>query len=827
LAVGNRTGGVARNAPLVYTAGIGNLSITANAGASAGAITDNGSGLVTATNLSLAANSGIGTLVSPVLLAPGTIVSASNSGPSASGDLSILVPSAGNLTLAGVQNTVPGGLVQVATSGGAINTGTVLVSSQGAVQITANAGGIAAGNTATLTVGSGGISTAGGKVVLRSADDMALNGPINSNNGDVILVAGNTAGMATVYGIASAATMPDGSNVAPAAESIADSNGAIAVNGQVNAGTGNITLTASGTVTQTLGAGGGGLHNSAAGAGTGDLVVRTYNDTPGGGIIDLENDANPQGNLNGSVTLEAHFAADTTLPSLTPVGGYAPSNIGYKSYSGLVIRGVGTAADYTGVATTQNIDLAALNIQARNLTLIASSGNVDVNTQITNANINSGLAGGSLNLLASGDININPVAGTNGVTIGQGTATDSGGNRTVVNFNHDLKLAAQGNINIHGSMYITGDLALRADASAAETAALTFANPASIGMGDGLGGVRVSTPVGATQPVEVKANNIIVGAVNTTTGTQYPVQFLTIDANAAGVTATASGIQTVVTNASLTAAGSINIYLGSGDLNMLGGTAQATATVGGVGGDVAKAFSVASMQAANIAILGVGGASNHSNMLLQAGTADATVTAGGALASADALIVATNSKTVTIGGDLVLNGGTTTHTGSGVVSATASIDPSQLNITTGGNVVLQAGTGTNADAHITNEGGIVMNINGSGSYTYSNLGLGTTLTLGPGLIVIGSAPGSGLFDGTNGKLDGHDLPIHLKFGGGGSYQLAADSGRGIAFVQTGVLPGFDTNLINYIIFAANEETRTSRVRAGLGSGDDSSAPSCN
>jgi len=260
------------------------------------------------------------------------------------------------------------------------------------------------------------------------------------------------------------------------------------------------------------------------------------------------------------------------------------------------------------------------------------------------------------------------------------------------------------------------------------------------------------------------------------------------------------------------------------DLSMLGGDANATASAGG---DVAKAFSVASMQAANISIMGVGGGANHSNMLLQGGTANATVTAGGALSSADALIVATRSKTVSIGGNLVLNGGTTTRSGSGVVSATASIDPSQLTITTGGNVVLQAGTGTNADAHITNEGDIVMNINGNASFSYSNLGFGTTPTVGPGLIVIGNAPASGLFDGTNGKLDGHSLPIQLKFGGGGSYQLATDSGRGTAYVQTGVLPGFDTSLINYIIFAANEETRTSRVRAGLGSGDDSSAPSCN
>ena len=48
----------------------------------------------------------------------------------------------------------------------------------------------------------------------------------------------------------------------------------------------------------------------------------------------------------------------------------------------------------------------------------ANNGDVLVNTQIKNSNINNGNSGGSLNLYASNDIKVNRVAGTNDVTIG-------------------------------------------------------------------------------------------------------------------------------------------------------------------------------------------------------------------------------------------------------------------------------------------------------------------------------------------------------------------------------------------------------------------------
>jgi hypothetical protein len=52
-----------------------------------------------------------------------------------------------------------------------------------------------------------------------------------------------------------------------------------------------------------------------------------------------------------------------------------------------------------------------------------------------------------------------------------------------------------------------------------------------------------------------------------------------------------------------------------------------------------------------------------------------------------------------------------------------------------------------------------------------------------------------------------------------------DAGRGDSIVQTG-LSTFNTSLLSYIIFAANEETRAARIRKGLGEGDDLGAPAC-
>jgi len=158
---------------------------------------------------------------------------------------------------------------------------------------------------------------------------ITINGPVNSNNGDVFC-GGQRPGMSTIYGAAAKATMPGGGDVTPA--------------------TG---LTAMRRFKSTPGQRGHGQHHhylfrhgqpdSRRGrrrpsehpwrTGRRQLVVRTYNDSVNGGKIDLEN-SNNRRNLNGEVTLEAHFAGDTTVAGVTPASGYAPSDIDYKELLG-------------------------------------------------------------------------------------------------------------------------------------------------------------------------------------------------------------------------------------------------------------------------------------------------------------------------------------------------------------------------------------------------------------------------------------------------------------------------------------------------------------
>ena len=51
--------------------------------------------------------------------------------------------------------------------------------------------------------------------------------------------------------------------------------------------------------------------------------------------------------------------------------------------------------------------------------------------------------------------------------------------------------------------------------------------------------------------------------------------------------------------------------------------------------------------------------------------------------------------------------------------------------------------------------------------------------------------------------------------------------KATAFIQSLSPRGFDDSLLAYIIFAANEETRTGRINTNTSNADDASKPSCN
>jgi hypothetical protein len=179
----------------------------------------------------------------------------------------------------------------------------------------------------------------------------------------------------------------------------------------------------------------------------------------------------------------------------------------------------------------------------------------------------------------------------------------------------------------------------------------------------------------------------------------------------------------------------------------------------------------------------------------------------------------------------VLKGGlVTSPTGTQAIAA-ATLDPStEQIITTGGSVILVGGGATggatsptnDVSARIVNGGDITFNIGGSGTVAVTSR-VGTSHTAPAGLVVIGGG-GSGLFGADNKEIVLGD-EIEARFTGGGGFSRLVDARLGTSAVVANSPRSYES-LLGYIIFAANEETRAARIRAGL-TADDSSLPSCN
>ncbi len=755
-----------------------------------GAIADTGAGLITASSLNLSAANGIGTAANPLHIAGGGTTTVNNT---SSGGVFLLYPT-GDINLAGLNHGGAGTVSLQATDGsvninGALNAG-------GAVELTANATG---GTPRTLNVNA---PIAGnGKVILRAADDIAINAQVGSGGGDIYVVAGRAAGM-NLPGI----TMSDGSPVTPAGETAADTDGGITINGRVIAGAGNIVMNATESVVQPSGVGGSaGLQN------TGALTVRTYNDTAGVGIIDLRNDNNPNGNSNGPVTLETRMAGDANAPLGPSSGSYAASNMDYRSYTGVVISTVGTNADVVIIAATQDVDIVALNLQVKNLTLIANAGDVNFVTQVTNDQINQGNPGGSLTLLASGDVNVLRIPGTNGVTIGRvlpsptlDPATGLPVPASIEKFDHELNLVAQGNINVQGSIYVTGDLNLRANASPGETGnprlAPTYAN----------NGGSVILTVPSTDPVVVSARNIVVGTKDAS-GRPLPVQDLTL---VAGNAAPGAGNRQSA-YAGLEASGTLEVYL-TGDMTLVGGTANAGNPVAGTQIENSAAATIAG---GSVRILGVKDQDNpglgiptlnSSNINFTGGTASAT-NQGVARADASALILSLQTANINVGGDITILGGNATASGANATAMAIAgteigtlITGNELLNISAKNIFITSGT-SNPDPINGGSADGFASLASSGAIRIAVTGLGP----GQGLVLDG-AGGSGLFDALGTSLirvSGTSYPITIS----GQIEVlspAANAPRQDALVIAGA-PLIDDSLLAAFLRAtetAREET---------------------
>ncbi|MBE0612734.1 MAG: hypothetical protein IH604_03600, partial [Burkholderiales bacterium] len=789
----NNTGGIAINAQLTYAAGNGNLTLTANGGGvSAGAITTSGAALDVNGVLAMNAATGVGTLASPMVLSHGAGT---------------------NMT---VTNTTSGG-----------------------VFVRADIGDLNVTSIENSAAVSGGVN-------LNVGTNLNINGTVQNTRGNIQFVTGND----TAY------TAAGGFGLSPA--SVATGTlGAVNIKGRVIAkNAGAISIFSTGAVTQSIDVAAG-LQSGAVvdtvvnpdqtvveTVTQGALKVYTFNSGAQTGTISLVNDLADTGNSMGPITLEARLAGSIKPPP------YAESNIEYKSVNGTKISGIGTAADFSLVAPSQTIDLVdGATLSGANVNLIATAGDVVVKSAITNAQVNDGQSGGSLNLYATGNIILNnPDGSSAGVVIGKDLGTlDAQGDREFEKFDHQLTLVATGDIRIYGTVQVTGDLALRANASASEAS-----GPGGVaGYGAGAGSVIIAGSAG--NPVEVRAQNIVVG-VKDASGNPLPVQNLIIDnsANAAD-----SG---KFMDSTLRADHKLDIYLNgdqggpgtSGNFVITGGTA--TATSGGPAVAAAKSSALAVARGEVVTILGVKGGeqltnnpdrqtvnpalpytTNSSSIVLQAGTATSnTAAGGGALAAADAIILGTVSKFIDIGGNIEMTGGVADSKDGGQTSAAAKIDPPNLWINTGGYIKIIGGEGAGARAAIVNSGDMEINIGGKFDYTYTDA-TGTHTVKDVGLLLVGGI-GSGLYDRDNQPIELYydvSSQVLLLFpainggpGGGKLFQYT-DKAKASAYIQSLSPRGFDDSLLAYIIFAANEETRTGRISTSTSNADDANKPSCN
>jgi hypothetical protein len=717
------------------------------------------------------------------------------------------------------------GKIDITAYNGTVTTGAGLVQSTGnSISVVANN----RGTTAPISVGSGGLRAAG-DISLSAADAITVNngGGVKGTGAasNVTLVAGAVpANLSSLFtGLPAGLVATGGAANAP-----------ILVNGPIWSGNGtgyggsgytaNLFSTGNIVQSQVNDAGIQVLGNSST---TGGLRAVTFNDTSGAGAgtwLDLQNNKTAAGAFNCSVAGSGNCVGPLLLEARLAAGGtsaYAPGNISYSSINGTTIFGVGTAADIVFKGPSHNI--VSGNIKGTNVyfygygssaTVQNNDGSINMGIQMTNSDINLGNAGGSLNLIADGPITLNGNTATENTVIGSRTTNATTGSISVTKFNHALKLVSSSGIDITGSLYLQGALDLRAGASSAEVASLAHLNSPAVGGGAyaNLADVKVSVPAGRQFPVELVATNINVGAANA------PVHDFSLDASLTTATATSGGLVAVKDAGVLMAsAGGVNIYY-TGAMQLKGGTATATTSNDGI----AFAGASAKLAGETLSIIGSGGLASSMNLF--AGTATSNSSTGSASAVADVTLFGRTSVNASIGGSLVLKSGTSTRTG-GSASAAALIDPVvPLTISTGGNLVVQAGVGAGSAAQILNQGDIVLSVGGAGSrYSYTRTTGGAPALLS-GLVLIGGA-GSGLFGANRLAIVPGD---EIKLTGSG-YSLLFDGGLASASINANSPRSLFAlgDLLNFLVYATNEQTLATRLKVGRSLLDDSDSPSCN
>ena len=694
---------------------------------SAGLISDNGSGSLNSSTIGLTGAGGIGALGAPVHIGQTAAVTASNSG---AGDI-YLSYTTGNATLNAMTNTA--GSINVATVNGNISVAGNLTGS-GSVSLAASDNGVVGGASISTT---GTITSTTGAVNIYAADDVTIGGAVTAS-GNLRLVAGTVSSTGVGYNGANTATsgmsapgaVIVGASGLTMSEAAVDTTGTIMINAPVSGL--NVTMQSTNRVGPAIG--GPTQVGTIAATGTGAngvLTVQTFNNTAQTGTINLQN----TGNTAASLILEARLASSLPSP-------YASSNIFYKSSSsGLTLAGLGTAATVALDAASWVLTAAPAALGATDLVLNATgtNGTIVVNTDLSNASINTGNAGGSLTLNAHGSITLNNQIGASTSNPLPSAAANMSA------FDHDLNLRSGASINVNGSIILgaSRNLAFQANLTQPTLNTLSPANNfATLGATAG-GGVVVTAPNGTgTGPgLLLFANTINVGSL------LNRVQHFVLDASAVtsagGQDRTTTiktgtfGIFTTSTSTQAAIAGRV------GAVTNVDFTSYAIPTgVSGTGDVVIKGGNASGFSASKAGVLidiGVFNAKVAGNFIFKAGT----VGLNGGIADTELKIVNPNT-TVDVGGNLVIVGGNTTNAGLlGTRSAFARFDP--LIVNTGQSLALVGGYGANTFALLTSPGDIKINVNQALGAPATFTGPGALNGVASGLIMAGGT-GTGAFN---------------------------------------------------------------------------------
>jgi hypothetical protein len=750
----------------------GDMSLTA-----AGSISETGTGIVSASTLTTTSAGG-------TTLNNANTVKTLNANNTKSGNIEF-TNSGKTLSLAGISQA-GGGDAIITTDGNMTVDGVLNVADSGKLNLIAASGNITqdAGGAGVITSGFL-VTTSQSGTLLDGVNQVGTFTASNTGTGDIRL--NNASDVLTLNGVVQTGT---GDITIRNVSTDPKVRGQLVIAGDgVDTGGGNLNLTTSGNISQT------------AGVNANVLNVITLSDT--GAVLDLSGAGNHANTLNLFSCPAAGCVQGTTQ--------YASGNILYADSGNTNVNQVGTGGSFSGYAAGA-LNFTANTFIAHDATLEGLDVTFNNFTGLGTSQIGGGASGtGFLNIVAGRDIVYDGVAAggqigtlatpfahdltfTAGRNIMLGTGIYTGTGIFSIASNQDIKTANEnvlassytsggtvfmyGNNQIEslGSIDITGrNLLIQGGATSAANAAGNYVNVnGQSGVGQQLiAADTLNLMMSGDVTVQAGTATAVSGsgaALNAATINIGSATARTHDINIVGGTSTLDTGGNRIADATVTATGNINVYA-AGDFNVTGGSVNGTATAA----NLVQATGNATLGGKNVVIDITG------DMVVQGGTVTADVlaplstTQAGSSASANAIVNATLSKTITLGGNLILTGGNTLLSTKGsAVKALAVIDPGTLTINTGGDITLTGGTGLGTDATIFGSGPMTLTIGGT-----------------TGLRLVGGT-GSGLFDETNARLDGNGFPINLVFTHAGTFKIIGDLTLGDAFIQSGAAIAVDS-----------------------------------